>query len=336
MIIDIVVILIASGAIYYAGEHFATASSFLGNYMGLSKSAKGATIDAISSSAPELLIALFSVIIFHEFEIGIGTVVGSALFNILLIPAVCVFVSPVIFKVSDEVVHRDGLFYVLSVIILMTAIFYSTEWTTLVGLIFIFTYFVYFLEIFRHGNAGKYIHRLKKFAKKGPSFNHKPKVRKRPSKIKLEKEVAILLGSLFLIILSSYFLVNHSIGLSKAIGVPTILIAFTITAAATSAPDMVISMANSRKGNIEDAASNVFGSNIFDILIGLGLPAIIAVSMRIPVGITTESMAIMFGLLTSTVTMLYLLSEDMILTKNRALMLIFIYIILIIFVLAII
>jgi len=55
MWLSILIILITSISIYYSGEYFASASSKVGDYLGLSKSAKGATLDAISSSMPELV-----------------------------------------------------------------------------------------------------------------------------------------------------------------------------------------------------------------------------------------------------------------------------------------
>ena len=63
--LSIITILIASILIYFIGNIFAKASSKLGDYFKLSKSVKGATFDAIASSLPELLVALFAVIFFN-------------------------------------------------------------------------------------------------------------------------------------------------------------------------------------------------------------------------------------------------------------------------------
>ncbi len=323
MWISVFAILISLIFIYYAGEYFASASSKVGDYLGLSKSAKGATLDAISSSMPELMISLFGLIVFHEFSIGVGTIIGSALFNILLIPAVCVFLAPVVFKVSDEVVHRDGLFYNLTVILLLTVIFFSKEWSVLVAIIFLGTYLLYIFEIFRHGSVSNYIGHLLEFFKQGPK-PLKKRVKKRKSS-KLGFEIGIMLFTLLIIAVSSYFLVEHAISLSNLFGIPPIIISFTVIATATSFPDLVVSVSSAKKGDISDASSNVFGSNIFDILVGLGLPILIANLIKIPVIISVESIAIVFGLLTSTVVVLYLFAEKMILTKPRAVLMLLIY-----------
>lgn len=134
-----------------------------------------------------------------------------------------------------------------------------------------------------------------------------------------------MLFTLLIIGIASYFLVEHAISLSNFFGIPPIIISFTVIAAATSVPDLVISASNARKGNISDASSNVFGSNIFDILVGLGLPILIAQLLKIPVIISVESMTIVFGLLASTVVALYIFAEKMSLTKPKAVLILLIY-----------
>jgi len=324
MWLSILIILITSISIHYSGEYFASASSKVGDYLGLSKSAKGATLDAISSSMPELMISLFSLIVFYEFSVGIGTIVGSALFNILIIPAVCVFISPIVFKVSDEVIHRDGLFYNMTIIILLTAIFFSKEWSISIAIIFLGTYLLYIFEIFRHGSTQNYVTNLLEFFKHGRSKLSKKRSKKRKNG-GLGFEIGVMLFTLLIIAVSSYFLVKHAISLSHFLGIPPIIISFTIIAAATSFPDLVVSACNAKKGDISDASSNVFGSNIFDILVGLGLPIFIARLIKIPVIISVESMTIVFGLLVSTVVVLYIFAEKMILTKPKAVLMLLIY-----------
>ena len=117
-LISFSVIVLTSVLLYFISNRFADASSNIGDYLKLSRSVKGATFDAIAGSMPELLVALFAVIFFKSFEIGIGTIAGSALFNLLVIPGICVLVAPVAFKVSRDVIDRDGLFYIISFVAL--------------------------------------------------------------------------------------------------------------------------------------------------------------------------------------------------------------------------
>lgn len=328
---DILLILVTSLIIYFAGERFGDVSSWLGNFLGMSKSTKGATLDAVSSSAPELSISLISVLLFGKLEFGIGTIVGSALFNLILIPALCVFMAPLVFEVDRKVIHRDGLFYILTLMVFLGAIFYADRWSIWVGLIFVSAYGLYIFEIYRHGTEFYYGKKFVEILKEGAHRKFEEKVEKTASSLqdvswmKLLKKLGIFFGALAVIIGSSYFLVESSIGLAEALHVPAILIAFTVAAAASSLPDLVISVANARKGSISDATSNVIGSNIFDVLIGLGLPILLANLLRVPTQVSQASMTLVFALLVSSVVVVYFFAENMKLTKPKAVLLLLIY-----------
>lgn len=302
MILDILIIIICSGVIWQTGKWFAKSSSNIGDYLHLPRSVKGATLDAMSSSLPELLIAVFSVIAFKKFEVGIGTIVGSAMFNLLIIPGVCVLVAPVAFKVSRELVHRDGMFYVISVYALLAALLYSKSWGWIIPITFVLVYLWYIWTIKRHTNDHRKTTERHENAKN----------------IKIGKELFVSLISLLVIAGASYFLTESAIEFAAAIGVAPIIIAFTIIAAATSFPDTVISVINAKKGDIDDSAANVFGSNIFDILIGLSIPLFLALFFTKTVEISFNQLEVVMGLLGATILVLYFLAESHTLNKKKA------------------
>ncbi|MBW3019519.1 hypothetical protein KY329_05035 [Candidatus Woesearchaeota archaeon] len=302
------VIFLASAVIYFAGNWFATASSNIGNFFRLPRSVKGATFDAISSSLPELMIALFSVVAFKRFEVGIGTIAGSALFNLLIIPGVCVLVAPCAFKVSKELISRDGMFYNISVFALLAALLYSRTWGIVIPLIFLVIYFWYIKDIWTHAKA----HRK--------ATAHKPQ-----KQMSIWKDVIVALTTMVIIGLASYFLTEHAIGLAEVLGIPAIIIAFTIVAAATSFPDTIISVVNAKKGNIDDATANVFGSNIFDILVGLSIPLLVALFYNSHVVIAFKNLEIIVGLLGATILVLYFLAKSHTLNKKQAWFMLFMY-----------
>jgi len=308
LMIAIAVILVASIVIYYIGSFFARASSNLGDYLKMPRSVKGATFDAIASSLPELLVALYAVIFFNKFEVGIGTIAGSALFNLLVIPGICVLVSPVVFKVSKKVITRDALFYILSVFVLLVLLLYFKTWGLVIAIILIAFYFLYLFEIVSH---------ISKYRKK--------KNYEKPEGMKLSKEILIALGCVVVIGIATFFLTKSSIDLSTVLGVSPIIIAFSVTAAATSVPDMVISIVNAKKGDVTDATSNVFGSNIFDIFMGLGIPLLIYSIFVGSVEIVFDNLEIIIGLLGSTILVLYFFADNHTLTKKQGILLLLIY-----------
>lgn len=316
LMISIASILVASIIIYYIGNHFAKASSNIGDYLRMPRSVKGATFDAIASSLPELLVALYAVVFFSKFEVGIGTIAGSALFNLLIIPGVCVLVSPVIFKVSKKVITRDALFYIVSVFVLLVILLYFKTWGLVIALVLIGFYFFYLSEVIRD---------TRKYQRK--------KIRERPKEIRISKEIWIAIGSVVGIGIATFFLTQYSINLSTVLGVSPIIIAFTVTAAATSVPDMVISMVNAKKGDITDATSNVFGSNIFDIFMGLGLPLLIYSIFVGGVEIVFDNLEIIIGLLGSTILVLYFFADDHKLSKKQGILMILLYLVFLAYVL---
>ncbi|MBD3252838.1 hypothetical protein GF386_03845 [Candidatus Pacearchaeota archaeon] len=301
------IILVSSFVIYFIGEIFANASSRIGDYLKLPRSVKGATFDAVASSLPELFVVLFSVIFFMEFEVGIGTIAGSALFNLLVIPGICVLLSPVVFEVGKKVISRDALFYIISVFVLLVLLIYFKTWGIIIAIILLVIYAFYLKEIIKHS---KETMKFKKQKKDG---------------INLPREIIKALTTMIIIGTSTYFLTKSSIDLAYLLKIPTIIIAFTITAAATSVPDAVISIINAKKGRIDDSASNVFGSNIFDISIGLGIPLLIYSLAKGPVEIVFDNLEIILGLLGSTIIVLYLLLQDSKLTKKEGIILLIIY-----------
>ncbi len=315
VIIESLIIIFSSVVIYYAGKGFASSSSKLGDYFKLPRDVKGATFDAISGSLPELMVALYSVLIFHKFEIGVGTIAGSALFNILVIPALCVLLTPISFKISKNMLKRDSFFYILSLLSLIFFLIYFKEWGIGIAFFFIGVYFIYLVKI---GHQTKK-HRQKSFIKS--------------QKINFFKESFLFFLFLLLIGFFTFFLTNSAINLSNDLNISPIIIAFTIIAAATSFPDMVISVVNARKGNFDDAITNIFGSNIFDIFIGLGLPLLIYSLYSGFIAINFSTFEIVFGLLFSTIVLIYFLSNDLILTKGEARFLLFLYFVFVVYVL---
>ena len=143
----VTVILLSSTVIFVVGKRFAQASSRIGDFFKLPRDVKGATFDAIASSLPELFVALFAVIVFKEFDVGIGTIAGSALFNLLVIPGLCLLVTPKVFTVSQKVLTRDGVYYLLAVILLLFALVSAKTWGLLIALLFLGVYVWYVKDI---------------------------------------------------------------------------------------------------------------------------------------------------------------------------------------------
>lgn len=140
--------------IWRACDGFEVASEYIGRNM--SEGVRGGTINAISSSLPELFTTLIALFVLNDedgFSVGIGTTAGSALFNGMIIPAACILsvVGAVVLgvkvtsvNVSTKVLLRDGLSLIVCELILILAI-NGTKLYWWQGLILMGMYVVYFL-----------------------------------------------------------------------------------------------------------------------------------------------------------------------------------------------
>ena len=248
----------------------------------LSHEMAGATLMAIGSSAPELFVAIISLVRAGNHEaIGIGTIVGSALFNILVIIGASAMVRSA--KLIWQPVMRDLIFYLIAVLLLF-GVMYSGEISLLEGFILVGTYGLYLLAVvygkrilkFEDGDTMDDVDEGEEEELKGWRIIFKP------LHIILEKIFPnskhywlTFLFSIGAIAILCWVLVESAIGISHILHVPEVIIALTVLAIGTSIPDMMSSVIVAKQGRGGMAVSNAIGSNIFDILIGLGLPWLI-------------------------------------------------------------
>lgn len=248
----------------------------------MSDDAAGATLMASGSSAPELFIAIIALIYGgNNSEIGAGTIVGSALFNLLVIIGAVAFVRKA--TLNWQPMFRDFLFYFISILMLYFA-FKDGNIKIFEVLLFIALYVIYVLaviywkRIFPQENIAiesileeedKEETKIKKYLK--------PLDRFIGSFFPASNYIyANFLLSIIFIALLSWLLVESAVIISEFLGIPSYIIALTVLAAGTSLPDMISSVIVAKQGRGGMATSNALGSNIFDILIGLGFPWLIA------------------------------------------------------------
>ena len=255
-------------------EYFVPSLEKISDRLALSSDVSGATLMAVGSSAPELFVALFAVFKpgGHQ-EIGFGSIIGSALFNLLVIVGAIPFIK--IVRISWQPFCRDMLFYVLSVGFLIFVIFDGTI-SPYESLSMVLFYGVFVLAVV-------YWKKIFPYSKAEDEKEHEST----PSKYKIIRFLSTVLSFLFFRIKSptiifflsilyiagiSWALVELSINLAHLLHVPEILIGVTVLAVGTSLPDLLSSLIVAKNNKGDMAVSNAIGSNVFDILVGLGLP----------------------------------------------------------------
>lgn len=292
----------------------------------LSEDVAGATFMAIGSSAPELFTSLIALTKVGSENIGAGTIVGSAIFNILVIVGASAFVSNAMLRWKPVV--RDMGFYVISILVLLFT-FRDGRISLAEALTYLAFYAVYIfiLSRWRHW----FPERPRKTAlatvvEKEPSTIPRTSPLRR-ALFQLQEGVDSVLDLVFpnldrhpsrygwvfvisiaSIIALSYALVELAVGLSLELGIPSVIIALTVLAAGTSVPDLLSSLIVAKQGRGDMAVSNAVGSNTFDILIGLGFPwALFIVLTGSSVTVATENLMSSIFLLFFTVISMFLL-----------------------------
>ena len=245
----------------------------------LSSDAAGATLMAVGSSAPELFVALFAVLKPGEHQaIGIGSIVGSAIFNLLVIVGVAAYVSKKHTKLTWQPMFRDLLFYTITVALLVwfisDGIFTLNE-----AAIFISVYVIYVF-------AAIYWRKLLPYT--DMEYTEIEEVHGEHNKITKPVDwllriifpspkhyYLVFLISIALIAAISYVLVEVAVKSAHLLNIPEAIIALTVLAVGTSIPDLFSSAIVAKQGRGDMAVSNAIGSNIFDILVGLGFPFLV-------------------------------------------------------------
>jgi cation:H+ antiporter len=288
IMIPLVLVVFTTWIIAKACDGFEVASDYLGR--NLTEGVKGATINAIGSSMPELFVTFVFLFFYSNttgFAGGIGTTAGSAVFNTMVIPALSILVALKMFRISSinvskKVILRDGLMLIGAEFILIVTIGEKLEWWH--GMMLMLIYFAYagymLLSMKKNSevieevedneeenekatNANRFISFLKLDLETAVIGN---------SKITTTNSWILLIISTVFIAIACYFLVEAAELFATEIGIASYFVAVIIVAAASSIPDTILSVKDAKKGNYDDAVSNALGSNIFDICFALGLP----------------------------------------------------------------
>lgn len=316
LLLATLVIVFACIVIARASDGFEAAADYLGR--NLNEGIKGATINAIGSSLPELLTTFFFLVVLKDaegFASGLGTTAGSAIFNGVIIPAavILVVISSGVAKkinISRKVVLRDGLSLLACELVLIFFIT-GTELRAIHGLLLMLLYGAYI--------AFMLLGRSKEASEPAEPEPQAETNSKKPSALKYflglywldlatwffkkvnNKSASVLLvASAIIMGLACHLLVTACVWLGsdefsflgssfKGLGIPVYFLSVIVASAATSVPDTLLSMKDARKGNYDDAISNALGSNIFDICFALGFPLFMYTIVYGPIALGEDS-----------------------------------------------
>ena len=216
----------------------------------------GLTIVAVGTSMPELTVSFMSALA-GKGDMAIGNVIGSNIFNTLLILGVCALASPIVFTKSN--IRRDIPICIAATVALLGVTLLNQDITRLEGIILLAGYVAMVILTIRAD---------RKALAAAPATEAKHEETAKP--MPLWRIPIWIIGGLAGLIYGGEMFVNSASAIAREWGVSEATIAITLVAGGTSMPELASSLVSIFKGKASLALGNVLGSNIANILLILG------------------------------------------------------------------
>ena len=264
MIIDITLVVGGLVLLILGGESLVRGASSLAERAGISPLVIGLVVVSASTSAPEFAVSLGAVLR-GEPDLAVGNVVGSNIFNVLFILGLSALVAPLVIK--RQLVRFDIPFMLFISVLLM--------FLALDGAVSLNDGFLLLGALFIHTVISIVMGRRESNTVDKGEEKSKESSQESSRQLSALRAVLFLLAGIGLLVAGAQLLVSGAVSIASALGVSSLVIGLTVVAAGTSLPEVATSLIAMRKGETDIAVGNVVGSNIFNIGMVLGLPAII-------------------------------------------------------------
>ena len=269
LFLNILLLIVGFAALVKGADFFVDGSSALARTFKVPGVIIGLTIVALGTSAPELAVST-SAAIQGANEIALSNVVGSNIFNLLMVLGVCAIIRPI--PIEKVILKRDfplsiivtaALFGVLAIPLFTGKAQWTAPVSTVVsevsrpigiGLLVIFAAYMAFLIYVSRKNPTE-----DDLAENMPVWN----------------SLLLILIGLACIVIGGQLVVENAKSIAAAFGMSETFIGLTVVALGTSLPELVTSIVAARKGEHGMAVGNVVGSNIFNLMFILGISSTI-------------------------------------------------------------
>ena len=250
MLTNFVIVIVCIIALAFGASLVVDSAARMARKLRVSDLVIGLTVVAIGTSAPEFAVTV-SAALNGQANISVGNVVGSNIFNLgFILGGVVLFKS---LATNKKLVYRDGIFLISVTLLLL---FFMRDLTLqryegfiLFGLLIAYIIFLY--------------------VRREASDEELPE-----GEFSL-KDVPLFLAGVVLVVAGGHYLVEAASEIARAFGVSEWVIAVSIVAAGTSAPEMVTSLVGAIRGHEGISIGNLIGSDLFNLLGVLGLAGII-------------------------------------------------------------
>ncbi|WP_336002606.1 sodium:calcium antiporter [Halorientalis halophila] len=270
LLVSLALAVVATLVIWKGSGYFEQAAERLSKYYGLPVAVHGAIVVAVGSSFPEISSIVISTVVHGDFSLGVGAIVGSAIFNLLVIPALSAFSSEDL-EATRDIIHKDAQFYVISVLVLF--IVFALGATYVPGGTNSAAILTPALVVLPLATYGIYV-----FLHQQDASDH---VAKDAPDVRPLKEWGTLAVALLVIAVGVEGIVRAALSLGDIFGTPTFLWGLTVIAAGTSLPDAFVSVRAAKNDDSVTSLTNVLGSNTFNLLVAIPVGVLLAGSATI-------------------------------------------------------
>ena len=254
--LDSVKILAGMALLYYGGDFLVSGSVRFARYLKVSSFVIGATVLAFGTSAPELAASILAALDDAP-ELAMGNVIGSNIANIGLVLGLVCLIAPI--TIASSRFKREYPPFLLSALLILF-LAWDLKIDDLEGIIMVGLLAIYIWRSFNYKEDlnTEPEEEVRFFSDKGPTF-----------------QVLLILIGLIGLVSGAKLLVSGGVSIARTLGIGEWFIGITVVAIGTSLPEIVSSIMAARRGHGEMAIGNIFGSNIFNILMVLGITSII-------------------------------------------------------------
>lgn len=263
MVIQILLLILGLMLILFGANWLVDGSTSIARKTGMSEFVIGLTIVGIGTSTPEMVVSYISAFQGQP-ELALGNVIGSNIFNILMILGITTIISPITMSKENRI--KDiPLNIIVTGALMLIWILHSVlgvgvnEISRLEGGLMLAAFAFYLWMMFRSGSGAEETGQAEE-TKTFPNW----------------LAVLMILGGLGGLIIGGRFFVNSATAIAQYLNLSEKFIAITIMAAGTSLPELATCIVAARKGRNQMALGNIIGSNIANILLIVGGAALIS------------------------------------------------------------
>jgi len=261
-IYEIAAVLAGFGLLIWGADKFVDGAAGLARTLNVSALIIGLVIVGFGTSAPEMLVAGVAG---WEGNTGlaIGNSLGSNITNIALVLGITALITPLV--IQSQLLKRElpVLFLIMAVVLVL---FLDRELSFVDGTILLFGLVAFIVWMVHLGRQSQ---------KNNHDLMEDEFEEEIPDKLPIGKAIFLIVVGLVVLLVGARLVVWGSVSIAQSMGISDLVIGLTVVAIGTSLPELATTITSARKGEHDIAIGNIIGSNMFNLLGVLGIPAVI-------------------------------------------------------------